>query len=108
MAKKVGNYKIPFDRNGNQLHYPESYWSGNGRVECEMRDNHAFEDTIVFDSMERGRSAAYFYFKRSTGEKLVVFMKDLCDMMPHVINGTVTGTFTFVKRGANFGTALIS
>lgn len=104
MAKKTGNYQIPFNsETGDQLHYPELYFGGK----LEMRDNFEFEDTISFDTYLRGRSAAYFIFKRSTGEKLVVFLTDMCDMIPRMVEGKVTGTFTFTKRGANFGTKIV-
>lgn len=100
MAKKTGNYQIPFNsKTGDQLHYPELYYGGT----LEMRDNFEFLDTLTFETYERGRSAAYFIFKRSTGEKVVVFLTDFCDMVHHMFNGSIFGKFTFTKRGMNFG-----
>ncbi|TCU34113.1 hypothetical protein [Rhizobium azibense] len=99
MAKK-GDYQIPFSSKGDQLHYPD--W---GHV---MLDNFEFEDTLKFSTMARGRSAAYFYFKRSNGAKVVVFMKDLCEMMPHINKGKITGKFTFTKRGQNYGAIFLA
>ncbi len=89
MPKKVGSYNIPFDANGNQLHYDD--WKTHKRI-----PNFEFEDTLTFSDMERGRSAAYFYFKRSDGTKVVVFMKDMTEMIHKMFGGTVTGTFSFV------------
>ena len=47
MAKKVGNYQIPFDKDGNQLHYPEmgyNYDTGVGKYVdvSDYRDNIPF------------------------------------------------------------------
>lgn len=103
MAKIIGQYKIPFDDEGNQLHYPDFKWVNGKRVDCDMIDNFEFRDTLSFDGMSRGRSAAYFHFRRSSGEKVIVFMKDLCEMMPNITYGHITGRFTFIKRGQNYG-----
>ncbi len=104
MAKKVGDYQIPFDKDGNQLHYPET-WSYRG---CVWKDNDPFEDTIEPVTLERGRSAAYFVFKRkSDGTEVTMFMKDLMEAFNKINNGKITGTFRFVKRGMNYGIALM-
>lgn len=97
---KVGNYQIPFDENGNQLHY--AYYHAN------MRDNVPFEDTLTFKGFERGRSAAYFQFLREDSTAVCMFMTDLSVAMPHIVNGKITGTFQFIKRGANFGCRLVA
>lgn len=100
MAKKVGSYEIPFDSKGNQLHYP-SYHS------VDWRANDPFEDTLTYGGFSRGRSAAYFHFTRAGGETVTVFLKELDEMMPHMVSGKVNGTFQFVKRGENYGCTLI-
>lgn len=86
MAKKVGDYKIPFDRDGNQQHYPEYWWIGqypnNERAGPEWRDNVPFQDTITYKGFSRGRSAAYFRFEKSDGKEVTVFLKELDEMMP--------------------------
>ncbi|MFK3741050.1 hypothetical protein [Massilia sp. TN1-12] len=96
MAKKVGDYKIPFDKAGNQLHY-EGY--GN----TDWRDNAPFEDTLTYEGFSHGRSAAYFHFKRKDGAGVTVFMKEMSEMIPRLVNGQISGTFAFVKRGKNYG-----
>lgn len=103
MAKKTGNYEIPFDSDGNQLHYPETYW---GKT-FHFRPNFEFQDTLTFTTYSRGRSAAYFYFKRTDGTTVTVFMSDFCAMVPHLIDGRITGKFTFTKKGANYGCMLV-
>lgn len=67
--------------------------------------NYAKKDTLVYDTYGRGRSAAYFYFKSSlTGRKVTVFMTDMNDsFIPNMVRGEVSGTFTFCKRGGNYG-----
>ena len=105
--KKIGAYDVPFDRNGNQLHYPEGQWVDGQYAQCRMFPNHPFEDTLTFDSYSRGRSAAYFHMTRSDGTGVVVFMTDFCDMVPHLVNGKITGRFQHIKRGANYGTTLL-
>lgn len=107
MASKKGNYPIPFNSAGDQMHYPEPLWAGGKRVDPVMKDNFVFEDTLTFLTYSRGRSAAYFEFTRRDGKKVCFFMKDFSDMVPHMVNGLVTGKFTFTKRGQNYGTIFI-
>ena len=105
MAK--ANYKIPFDKDGNQLHYPENTWC-DGKLESPVwRNNEIFEDVLEFETYSRGRSAAYFNFKRANGCGVTVFMTDMCDMIPRMIEGHIVGKFTFTKRGQNYGCKLV-
>lgn len=93
------NMQIPFDLEDNQLHYPDAY-------HVEWKDNYIFNDTIEFITYARGRSAAYFIFKRSDDKKVIVFLIDFCDMVKYLVNGKITGEFTFCKRGCNYGCKL--
>jgi hypothetical protein len=100
MAK--GNYEIPFDKKGNQLHYIDM-WEvrHNG---ASMYPNFEFDDTLEFIGFQRGRSAAYATFKRSTiGTEVTMFLRDLEDAMPFMAAGAIRGRFTFCKRGMNYG-----
>lgn len=115
MVKKVGKYEIPFDKDGNQMHYPELTWDGtcdgNGKListHPETRPNHPFTDTLTFSGSERGRSAAYFKFARENGKTVCFFMKEMEEIIPLLVHGKITGTFQHVKRGQNFGTALVT
>lgn len=95
-----GDYPIPFNAKGDQLHYDD------GRA--KMRDNFEFVDTLKMEGMSRGRSAAYFLFRRkSTGTQVIVFMTDLIDLFAHANHGCVTGLFTFCKRGQNYGCRMV-
>lgn len=92
-----GEYKIPFDAAGNQLTYDDG-------LVARWKDNFNFVDTLVLEGMERGRSAANFtFYRQSTGTRVVVFMKDMLTMFRHARDGRVSGTFTFCKRGSNYG-----
>ena len=92
-----GNYKIPFDRNGNQMDY-EGYGVG------EMKDNFEFFDTLTFQSYGRGRSSVTFTMKRaSTNTTVSMFVSDFADIVGKMNHGHITGTFTFTKKGQNYG-----
>lgn len=115
MVKKVGKYEIPFDKDGNQMHYPTLTWDGSydavGKLKPthpETRPNTPFMDTLTFTGSERGRSAAYFKFTRTNGTTVCFFMKEMEEIIPLMTHGTLTGTFQHVKRGQNFGTALVT
>jgi hypothetical protein len=110
MSKK-GDYLIPFDRDGNQQHYPSAWYEGiypdSRRVEPDWRNNDPFEDELTFVSFSRGRSAAYLDFKRKGGTSVTVFLKEFVDMVPHLVGGVVKGRFQFIKRGQNYGCILL-
>lgn len=111
MSKK-GDYLIPFNSKGDQLHYPEAYEfdaaRGCGYKPPEWRPNAPFRDTLTFDTYSRGRSAAYFHFKRSDGTGVCMFLTDIEAAIPHMVAGKLTGTFRFTKRGQNYGVQLES
>lgn len=98
MAK--GNYEIPFDEAGNQLDYP-AYRT------VHWQANHSFEDTLTYQHYGRGRSAVTFVFTRADGRKVTMFVSDLDDIVRHMVNGKITGQFTFIKRGQNYGCQLV-
>lgn len=99
MAKKIGEYQIPFNKNGDQLHYPAHYTMDTGR----WKDNFTFEGVLEITRMERGMSAAYFHAKDQEGRGYTMFMKDLFEALPYMAYGKLTGRFTFTKRGNNYG-----
>lgn len=109
------NQFTPFDKHGNQQDYPSPDWQRESegswkRVEPFVllqpvwRSNEPFKDTLILETFRRGRSAAHFLFRRENGKTVWVFITDMVDSMcPSMVRGEVTGTFQFVKRGANFG-----
>jgi len=71
-------------------------------------DNYEFEDSLEYTGFTRGRSAANLQMKSIiTGREYTVFITDLGDMFRKADKGIVSGTFTFCKRGANFGTVAV-
>lgn len=97
----AGNYKIPFNKNGNMMGWSSSYNANTIWV-----DNYEFEDTLTIIGSTRGNSSTKFIFKGSYEKRYEVFVKDMFDMCLHMINGNVTGKFTFCKRGENYGLRL--
>jgi hypothetical protein len=110
MSAKTGNYRIPFDRDGNQQHYPERWYVGkypNHKPEGpDWRDNEPFDDTLTYSGYRRGRSAAYFEFTRSDGKAVTMFLKDFEGLIRQMVSGKVSGRFVFTKRGQNYGVKL--
>lgn len=104
--KKVGDYLIPFDKNGNQLDYAEGRWGIS--KEISMLQNFEFTDTLKFQRYGRGRSSVNFTFVRQSNNKTVsFFVSDFCDALPKLNGGEITGVFTFTKKGMNYGCKLI-
>lgn len=76
-------------------------------IEPVELDNYIFTDTLTYDHYARGRSAAYFKFKRTDGREVVVFLTDFEEFVKLMVNGKISGNFTFCKRGQNFGCKLV-
>lgn len=97
-------YQIPFDKNGNQLEYYNLY---NNSFPT-LQDNYEFNDTLLYQTYGRGRSSITFVFKRqSTGKNVSMFVSDLHNAIPYLRNGCLSGKFTFVKKGRNYGCKLV-
>lgn len=116
---KTGTYKIPYDSDGNLMHYaePDDYLGGAFWKAHEWRENKPFRAKMSIDSWARGRSAAYFIFRDQSGKKYPMFMKDFMSMLEYVdIIGfksikhkVYDGPMIFwqcVKRGQNYGLVL--
>ena len=98
---KKATYKIPFDKDGNQLSY-DAY------NVFSFVDNFEFEDTLQYVSYGKGRSSVTFKFKRkSNGKTVNMFLTDIDKIMNKLSHGEITGKFTFSKRGENYGCKLI-
>lgn len=107
MIIKLNNrHKIPFLR-GNQLDC-ERWCLPSDYEFYETIDNFIFEDTLEVSDYSRGQSSVKFIMKRlSNGKTVSVFVSDFTDMCRIMNNGKVTGKFGFVKKGANYGCALM-
>jgi len=116
VTKKIIKYQIPFDSNGNMVGYMHD------RDIVKWRDPETFFDALSFSRFERGRSAALLLEgdegrhailegngggNEPQGQVFQVFLTDLSKMIPHMRDGIIEGTFTFCKRGQNFGIKLV-
>lgn len=93
------DFKVPFNSHGDQLAYPKY-------ASLEVQ-NFEFEDTLTWAGFERGQSAARLLFRRSNGNLVRMFLGEFDKVAPLLRDGKLTGTFTFCKRGTNFGTRMI-
>lgn len=102
MSKKIGQYKIPFYK-GNHLGYEPEY------IDVEWRGNYEFEDTLTYEGFGRGRSSVRLYFKGANGDEYEMFMKDFDEIMKSgkIKGGKISGKWTFVKRGRNYGIKMV-
>lgn len=115
MATKKGQYKIPFHpEHGGVMHWPERLMrkGEDGKyheVDLDWRDNYEFKAILVYQGYRRGRSAAYFLFKEAETEAVhSMFMSDFDDIARSMINGHVLETWTFHKKGQNYGIRMVS
>lgn len=74
----------------------------------EYVENKVFDETLTYQGYGRGRSSSVFYWTDATGAKYQMFMSDMNDLLFHkeVTNKQVTGTWTYCKKGQNFGIKL--
>lgn len=59
-----------------------------------------------FSGMEQGRSAKYLMLTDENGYRYSMFVKDLLTIVQGTVNiveGKLSGTWTFAKRGTNYG-----
>ena len=121
-GKTLDHQWVPFDKNGDQKTYGDygdpyseptaeeqkGIDRGWGIVERWV-PNTVFADTLQYVTYHRGRSSAMFEFKRASNRKSVyMFMTDIDDIVPKMVSGTLSGVFTFSKRGANYGVKMVT
>lgn len=126
MAKK--ELFIPFDKKGNLLDYSFfdlteaekqkckeegqfEFSYANGNCKTVFVPNFECKDTLIFSGFSRGRSSVKAHFiSEYTGLKYEMFISDFDDVLKSnsIHNCRIKGTFTFVKRGANYGIALLN
>lgn len=98
---------VPFDKGEHLMHYPEDYPPPYS-TGLHWVPNYEFTETLRYVEYQRGRSAAYFVFRRHPRNTTVTFfMRDFQDLIPHLENGIITGMFTFCKTGQNYGCKLV-
>lgn len=105
--RKIPDFEIPFNKEGRLMSYatPKESGVGGWNQAHEWRQNHVFQRTLVFSEFERGRSAAHAIFIDPFNEhRFPMFLKDLADAIPHLVDGKLTGDFAYSKRGQNYAT----
>jgi len=93
------NQKVPFDAEGNVLHYA---FDGH----TNWKTNYEFNDDLIIQGYQRGQSAAYFLLQsENNGKEYPMFISDFTEMIMNsqINKGKVKGLFTFCKKGRNFG-----
>lgn len=79
-------------------------WSAGDKI--DWRPNEPFEATLTIRALERGRSAARFWFEDEENKVYYPFFgQTLVDMLSvsDMSKGKVTGTWIVVKKGSNYG-----
>lgn len=116
MAKnKKGDYRIPYNPETGDIYDYAQFKEGDAlppyyQDKYAWMDNHEFEDTMQFTSYYRGRSAAGLCLKSlATGVCYSMFMTDFNDVLAscNILKGVVSGTWTFCKRGQNYGIKMV-
>lgn len=112
MVKSIGKYQVPYDAEGNLLHYSGQSYNYTTRSYQDTSvwlDNEPFQAEMELVTFGRGRSAATFHWKKvDDGRKFPMFMTDMVDLIKFgsVINGrTPLQKWVVVKRGQNYGLA---
>lgn len=115
--KKQPTYNVPFSKIG--LHsYPEWYCSHNKhnlpweyREEIPETPAFIFEATLEYQTYDRGRSSAVFWFESVDGEHVgktfPVQMANINEFIPLMDKGKITAKFLTRKQGTNFGLELV-
>lgn len=69
------------------------------------RPNEPFSTTLWLVELERGRSAARFWWQDEAGVLYPMFGQGIVELLQNVTldHGKVIGTWIAVKRGANYG-----
>ena len=97
--KRINEYTNKFTT-GRYITVDEVIW----------KPNFEFKDRLKYLCYSRGRSSAKIHFKSEiTNKKYEMFLTDFDDLMKGqgFNKNIVEGTFTFCKRGANYGIKLV-
>ena len=110
-----GQYLIPFDPQTGDMkawspeYAPENPGMTGKRTQTEWRENSTFEAVLQFRGYNRGRSSIKFEFENlDTNTKCEMFLKEFAENIVHMHGGILSGLFTYVNRGGNYGIHLIS
>lgn len=97
--------QIPYNKNGNMMSYPNYFDEVKTWKAAEN-----FTTTLKYKQYLRGTSSVIFIFEDiHTNKTYPMFVSSIDNILlnTNIINGEITGTFKFVKKGKNYGITLI-
>lgn len=100
--EKAIKMKVPF-KDKTQLHYAGIYRES----QIEWKDNYEFIDTLTYAGYNRGRSSINFMFVGTDDMKYTMFVSELNKIIWKMINCKISGKWTFMKKGQNYGITAI-
>ena len=94
-----GDFDVPFD---NGCQQSQSYFYNTNKV---MVPNFVFTDTVTVKDFETTRSSITYILSRSDGTTFTMMAKYFFALIqdPRFCGGKITASFTFIKRGPQFG-----
>jgi hypothetical protein len=98
------SYKIPLDRETGGQHL--GYYRSQG---AEWVDNFEFVATLRIEWMSWRHSSTVRLIDDTTGKKYTMFIADLQNLIvvgKTISDSKISGIWTFVKRGTEFGVKL--
>ena len=97
--------KAPYNKETGQLcSYQFPYELKQGRV--EMRPVVNFEATLTYKGYFKGRSSVLIHLEDENGLMWPMFLSAFDKLISKMTHGVITGTWTVVKRGNNYGITL--
>ena len=96
------NGDIPFGPDGNHM-------DSRFGAKATWVPNFEFEAIMTFQYVTRGRSSVQFVFLDAEGKRYYMFAKDMSNLIlaTTLVNGVVSGRWTFCKRGSNYGVQFV-
>jgi hypothetical protein len=101
---------VPLDKKtGSLLDYTYTD-EGEETENVTWCENFEFAATLKYTSYSRGRSAAHLLWQDESGRGFNMFLSEFNSLMKRqkdIVDGCVTGRWTFVKRGKNYSIRLV-
>lgn len=74
-------------------------------TKSEFDLEYTFQDTLRFESTRRGQSSVHVYLSGRVYKSYRMFFDEFCELIRNntLVNGEITGTWKFQKKGANLG-----
>lgn len=110
MAKSKKKVSILLSPNGSVIEYQrhrDITYPPAGHTVVDARE---FTDTLTFTKATKTSYSQKIsiLFQNAAGATFPMFLRDLSDAIPHMVNGVLKGDFVMVKRGNKAGVRLIT